>query len=166
MGKISKDIQKRLPSDFLQPGEQLVEASWLNRPDAGQHMKALLTTGRIPHLAATSNGPDGVTGQGLAAAIPGGTVIIALTDRRLLAFGPSAGRKDVLPLSASFAPEEVVELRYKMGISTSSFRASFADGSEAVFDLPRDNNAKGLGKAGPAFCRGTVVPAPQPPPPA
>ena len=49
MGKIGKDIQKRLPQDVLQPGEQLIEASWLDRPSAWQHLKALLTTGHIPH---------------------------------------------------------------------------------------------------------------------
>lgn len=147
---------------MLQPGEQLIEASWLDRPSAGQHLKALLTTGHIPHLAATSNGPGDATGQGMAAAIPGGTVVLAISDRRLLVFGPSAGRKDILPLATWFAPEQVVELRYKMGISTSSFRATFADGTDAVFDLPRDNNAKGLGKASTAFCRGAVSAAPPP----
>lgn len=166
MGKVPRDIQKRIPADALQPGEALVSASWFERPSANKQLAGALLLGRIP-TKATSTSREGAGGGSCADRLPGGKVVVALSDRRLLIFGPTGGRKDPVPLAVTYAPEEVVDIRYKMGISTSSFRLAFSDGSEAVFDVPSDHNGKDLTKAGASFCRGAVgsMPAPAPPPP-
>lgn len=158
MAKVPKDILKKLPDGALLPGESIVTASWFDRPSAGKQAFDALLVGRIPTSGGSSS-REGVAGGAFSAMVPGGRVIVALTDRRLLVFGPTGGRKDPLPLAVAYEPEHVAEIIYKMGINASSFRLLFADGSEARFDVPGDNNGKALAKAGAAFCRGRTASA-------
>ena len=153
MARLPKDILKKLPGDYLEPGEELINLSWMERPGAGKALANILLLGNIAKVGSVSGTSDGTGAGPLAGFVPGGKLAVALTGRRLLIFAPGEGRKDSMVLACAFLPEHVSRMKYRGGFGE-SFKLTFADGSEVSFELSGVNQAKAFGNASDSFCRG------------
>ncbi|MFN3218633.1 MAG: hypothetical protein ACE367_19230 [Acidimicrobiales bacterium] len=156
MDKFAKKIHANCADD-LHPGEQVAAAAYVQPP--GVLLPTILITavplaigavflgaiggaigaaiGFIAAQALASKLVSRGAGEGMAAAVPGGNAVLAVTDRRLLVFGHNTMSGKPQGLQAQYTLDQVHSIAVTKGKMTGSLAVTFADGSTSSFDVAK-----------------------------
>lgn len=123
----------------LHPGEQIVAAMVLHPNGTARKVAMGRVLGNVMERRARTGDGELVDDRGLAAQMPDGPAVMALTTTRVVVYTQSGMAVRPTDVSLDLQPDDIVTIEVGKDRIGPAVRLGFADGTERMYETPMKN---------------------------